>query len=392
MPERRRRVALVCGGIPQDSNHLTIVGAHVDLTVHRSSWLPAGVAVSAGVPLNVRVRDHAPVRQTHRGHLGFVYRGLWRDLDRELPDVVHVISEPWGLLAAQAAGWVRRHPASKLVLHGCDTLWHHGGAIERAGRRLLLRSTLPVTAGWVAENDKALTVASASGLPPDSVTARIHTTPRDALLFRLPDEEERRAARAALCLEGEVAVGLIARLVPEKGVRPYLEAAQHLVDAGWPGKFFVAGDGPLLEEVHRAPSQHVVPLGRLAHPSGVLHLLRALDVLACPSLTTPEWEDQGPRAVLEALMCGIVPVATDTGALREMLDGRGVITASTGSRDLADAIVAAGDRARDEQVRRAIAGWAYDRWSAPAVAAQLLAVWDEVCARPVLTTTGGSAT
>lgn len=377
MPERRR-IAVVCGGIPQDSTHLAMAAQHVELSIHRSSWLPAGVAASQNAPPGAQTHDYTPVWRTRRGHLGFAYRGLLRGLTSERPDVVHVISEPWGLLAVQAAAWVRRNPQSRLVLHGCDTIWHHGGTAERAARRMLLRRTLPFTDAWLAENDKALALAVDNGLPATSDRARVHTNPRDAALFRLPTEDERRDARASLAIDDHVAVGLITRLVPEKGVKQFLQAARVLLDQGVRAKFFIAGDGPLLAEVQQARCDGIVPLGRLPHPQGVLGLLRALDVLASPSLTTPSWEDQGPRAVLEALLCGVVPVASPTGALPEMLDGHGVLARSVEHGHLAEALHTASRASGNRSARAELAIWARNQWSAPAVAAQLLDIWTRV--------------
>jgi len=67
----------------------------------------------------------------------------------------------------------------------------------------------------------------------------------------------------------------------------FLDAAESLLGEGFPSQFFIAGDGPLRDEVHRHASSRVVSLEKLSHPTGVLELFRALDVLVCPSLTTP---------------------------------------------------------------------------------------------------------
>lgn len=377
--EPRLRVALVCGGLPADSSHLQLVAEDIDLVVHRSNWVPAGVAVTSTPPGGLRVVDHTPAWRSRRGHLSFVYPSLFKALDRQRPEVVHVVSEPWGLLAVQAAHWVRRRPGIRLVLHGCDTQWHHGSRAKRMARRALLRFTLPVTAAWVAESDKALDVARRNGLPAGSIASRIHTNPRDGQSFRRPDAEERLAARAELGLDAEeVAVGLLGRLVPEKGLALFLDAAESLLAAGHRMRFFIAGDGPMRPEVERRTAPGLVFLGRLDHPRGVVRLFSALDVLACPSLTTPDWEDQGPRSVLEAMMCGCVPVATPTGALPEMLAGRGVLTHSLDAEGLADSLLLAAELSTDDRRRELLAAWAQATWSSPAVAAGLVEVWRAV--------------
>lgn len=371
------RVALLCGGLPLDSAHLRAAADDVDLVVHRSGWQPQQVAVGSEPPEGLVVEDHQPLWKSQRGHLAFLFPDLNQRLDRRRPDVVHVISEPWGLLALQAAEWVRRRPGTGLVLHGCDTRWHHGGRLEQAARRAVLKRTLPVTAGWAAENQKALDLARRNGLPDGSTTARIHTNPRDAGVFRPPTAEQRRRARAELGLRDEdVAVGFLGRLTPEKGVRLLLDSADLLHSRGF--RFVVAGDGPLQEEVNQRRSPSVIPVGRLSHPEGVLRFFSGLDVLACPSLTSPSWEDQGPRAVLEAMLCGVVPVATPTGALPEMLDGHGVLAQGLDAAALADALVQGSALAADDDRRERLSEWAQERWSSTAVAAQLVTLWRHV--------------
>ena len=383
MYEREQpRVAVLCGGLPADVRHLSRAAEEVDLHVYRSSWMHQRSATSQESPVGVTVRSFPPVVRLQRGHLTFAYRGLRRRLDEDVPDVVHVISEPWGLLALQAANWVRKRPNSRLVLHGCDTIWHHGSLAKRVVRRALLGRTLPVTDAWVAENGKALALGRPNGLPESAALARIHTNPRDGRLFRWPSPEERARARAALGVaDGDIAVGLIGRLVPQKGVALFLDAAESLLRAGFAGRFLIAGTGPMADEVLARASDRIRPLMHVAHPHGVVDLLRALDVIACPSLTTPTWEDQAPRAVLEAMMSGCIPVGTPTGGIPEMLGGRGVLAASTGVGDLAVAIERAAELSRDLPAREDLAEWAAAQFSGDAVGGQLLDVWRSVLAQ-----------
>jgi len=380
----RLRVALVLGGLPADMRYLEVAAREVALTVYHSRWQPPHVQTSTAAPSGLRIRDFNPVVHSRRGHLTFVLRGLRQALTDDGPDVVHVLSEPWGLLSVQAAAWIRSNPNARLVLHGCDTKWHHGGGAERWLRRRLLRRTLPSTDAWVAESRKALDLAAHNGLSETSLHARIHTNARDGELFRPPTSADRTRARVALGVaEDQVAVGLLGRLVPEKGVRLFLDAAESLLRDGFPGRFLVAGDGPLRDEVNRRTSSQMVTLGMLSHPTGVLELFSALDVLACPSLTTPSWEDQGPRSLLEAMMCGCMPVGTPTGAIPEMLDGHGVIAASTEAHAVADAIIDAAAMARDGMGTQ-LASWAHGLYSADAVANQLIDLWRSVADRPAV--------
>ena len=370
---------MIAGGWPGDSSFLELTGQKVDLTFYYSGSYPGSPeAVSLA-----STTSHAftPIIQSPRGHLTFLYPRLRQALDGLQPDVIHVVSEPWGLLCVQAARWVRANPQSRLVIHGCDTIWHHGGALEQRARKILLRSTMGVVAAYCAENSKALALAAQNGLSASSIRARIHTCPRNDSLWRPPQPVERARARAALNLPDDVfAVGMLGRLVPQKGVLMFLDAAEALFQRDFPARFFVAGDGPLKEEVIRRRSDYVVPLNSLPHPHGVLQFLHALDLLCCPSLSTRSWEDQGPRSVLEAMMCGCIPVATPTGGISEMLAGHGVLSQSVDSTSFADAIVEAAVSARDQEVRHDISIWAGAQYSDRAVAQQLVDLWHRVAA------------
>lgn len=381
MPDGRTRprVTILAGGWPADDAYLGHLASAVDLHFYHSSWLPDGRAKDVIAPAGVTSQTFEPIVRSERGHPAFVFSGLRTMLNRDRPDIVHVISEPWGFLSVQAALWVRRNRAStRLVVHGCDTIWHHGRPIKRLARRMLLRLTMGVADGFVAENSQALGLARANGLRPDAVCARIHTNPRDGAIWRPPTAEERARARADLHIEdGTVAVGILGRLVPQKGIRQFLDAADSLAGAGGPVRFFVAGDGPLRHEVERRRSAHVVGLGTLSHPGGVRGLLWGLDVLACPSLSTPTWEDQGPRSMLEAMMCGCVPIATPTGGLPEMLGGHGVLSAGVDSASIANAIAAA-IRISNGPQRWELAKWAHGQYSDEAASRQLTDLWSTV--------------
>lgn len=393
MTDREGMRVVFLGGLSADARHLEVAADSVDLTIYCSQWLPPRVTSSGRAPEGVVVRKFRPAIRSSRGPLTFVYRGLQRALDNDRPDVVHVVSEPWGLLSVQAAAWVRANPSARLVLHGCDTIWHHGSSAEQRVRRLLLHFTLPSTDAWAAESDKALALAGRNGLPEDSLRARIHTNPRDGKLFRPPDPGERARARDVLGIgQDQVAVGLLGRLVPEKGVRLFLDATDMLLWEGFPGRFLIGGDGPLRDEVRRRASPQLVALGRLAHPAGVLELFHALDVLVCPSLPTPSWEDQGPRSLLEAMMCGCIPVGTPTGAIQEMLGGHGVLAQSTHARAVADAITRAAALSSDWASRLQLSAQAHSLYSGEAVAGQLVELWNAVASRQPVRVHGRSST
>lgn len=377
---RNLRVAVIGGGWPADTSHLRELARCVDLRFHHSSWLPAHQVSGLAGPSEVDSRTYRPLVRSKRGHLTFVLAGLHRGLDAQSPDVVHVISEPWGLISVQAARWVRANPSAQLVMHGCDTIWNHGGIAEKYVRRRLVKRTLNVAGAYAAENTKALRLAEQNGLRSGALSARIHTNPRDSAIWHRPSTDERRAAREALGLDEEtVAVGFSGRLVAQKGVAVLVDAAEQLIASDFPGRFFIAGSGPLEGELRARGAEGVELLGSLEHPGGVRQLLHALDIFTCPSLITPEWEDQGPRALLEAMMCGVMPVATNTGGIPEMLGGHGVLTEGVDAQALADGLQKAATMCGDAN-SDILARYAASLYSEHAAANQMLELWNSIAA------------
>lgn len=108
-------------------------------------------------------------------------------------------------------------------------------------------------------------------------------------------------------------VGYAGRLVESKGLLDLL-AAVRLLDA--PVELVLIGEGELRPalEGQSIPGSEVRVIDDLSHaemPSGYAQL----DVVALPSRTTPSWEEQFGRVVVEALWCGVPVVGSDSGEI-----------------------------------------------------------------------------
>ena len=55
-------------------------------------------------------------------------------------------------------------------------------------------------------------------------------------------------------------------------------------------------------------------------------VLRALDVLVLPSLTTPSWKEQFGRVLQEAMACAIPVVGSDSGEIPHVIGDAGLVT------------------------------------------------------------------
>jgi glycosyltransferase involved in cell wall biosynthesis len=107
----------------------------------------------------------------------------------------------------------------------------------------------------------------------------------------------------------------VGRLVRPKGVQTLLQAWRQLGDI--PLK--IVGDGPLLDSVVTAARTHtaggIEVLGRVEH-AAVMQLMRDARFLVFPS----EWYEGLPVTILEAFVCGTPVVASDLGAMAEVVE------------------------------------------------------------------------
>jgi glycosyltransferase involved in cell wall biosynthesis len=100
----------------------------------------------------------------------------------------------------------------------------------------------------------------------------------------------------------------VGRLAEEKGIRVIAEAWRRLT--GIP--LMVAGDGPLYSTTWPAD---VTSLGAQTHRR-VTGLMKEARVLIVPSI----WYECAPMTILEAFACGLPVIASDLGAMRELVE------------------------------------------------------------------------
>lgn len=97
----------------------------------------------------------------------------------------------------------------------------------------------------------------------------------------------------------------VGRLTERKGANTLIETAERLAKSGEPFRWYVAGEGPMREQLAATPN--VEPLGRVDHDT-IADYYRAADLLVHPSLI-----DGLPNVLLEAAACGTASVARDVG-------------------------------------------------------------------------------
>ncbi|MGQ9600745.1 MAG: glycosyltransferase family 4 protein [Anaerolineae bacterium] len=134
-----------------------------------------------------------------------------------------------------------------------------------------------------------------------------------------PDPIARKRIRSSLGYrEDHVVVGYLARLVPSKGGMSLLRVAARLVPLLPDVRFLLIGDGPMRSQLERRIEelglQDRITLLGFKPWWETPDYLNAMDIFAFPSYT-----EACGLALLEAMACGIAPVARINAGTREII-------------------------------------------------------------------------
>jgi glycosyltransferase involved in cell wall biosynthesis len=121
-------------------------------------------------------------------------------------------------------------------------------------------------------------------------------------------------------LEASALVGYLGRVDPEKNVDILIRAFQD-VDAAEDVKLVVVGSGSEKRRLDRRyGSDRIVFTGQVMDEGKRIAMLRAMDIFVLPSMV-----EGLSLSLLEAMACGVAPVATDVGSDGEALRGAGIV-------------------------------------------------------------------
>lgn len=293
---------------------------------------PYGAAISAlGLrwqPIPMHRRSLNPAREA------MVVASLARIFRRERPRIVHAFTikcAVYGSLAARLA----RVPGRVSTVAGLGYVFTSKDARARTLRPVvqnLMRLALEgAGARLIVQNpdDQAL-LEQAGVVRPDRIV----------LIRGSGVDCERFVPRAASPRSGPLRVLLAARLLWDKGIAEYVEAARLLHDAGRPVRFVLAGapDAGNPAAVPEAVVSRWVDDGLVdwrGHVEDMPALLADVDVAVLPS-----YREGLPRSLIEAAACGLPLVTTDVPGCREVVtDGvNGLLVPPRDARALAEAI------------------------------------------------------
>ncbi|GAC1402130.1 MAG: glycosyltransferase family 4 protein [Chloroflexota bacterium] len=312
--------ALVIGTYRQKLAELVSLG--IDLTaVVPTEWKEGGrtqvlePATDDGysvIPLPVRLNGHF--------HLHY-YPKLRKILRRISPDLVHVDEEPYNL-----ATYLAVRSARSLQIRSLFFTWQNLARYYPPPFSWWEQSVYRHVSAAIAGNNEAVEVLRRKGyVGPCTVIPQFGVDPS---VFS-PTQTG----------HGAFVVGLLNRLIPGKAPLLAIEAFATLPPEA---HLMIVGDGPLRSEVERkirdlnlqsrVVLQHRVPSAQLPD------LLRRLDVVLLPSISTATWKEQFGRVLVESMACGVPVIGSDSGEIPRVIGDAGIVVPEGNCQALSSAL------------------------------------------------------
>jgi glycosyltransferase involved in cell wall biosynthesis len=245
---------------------------------------------------------------------------LWRLFRRLKPDIVHTHNPKPGLygrVAARAAGV----PAVVNTVHGL-----YASPEDPLSRRAVVytleRAASLCSGAELVQNPEDVEVLARLGVPRDKLVLLGNGI--DLQRFGPADAHSRQRARTLLGVEADaVVVGMVARLVWQKGFRELFEAAERLY-AAHPNVVFVVVGGPDPEKADAISPDELAAAARrgrfvfVGDRDDVEDLYPGFDLFVLPS-----YREGFPRSAMEAAATGLPVIASDIRGCRQAVsDGQ----------------------------------------------------------------------
>jgi glycosyltransferase involved in cell wall biosynthesis len=296
-----------------------------------------------------------------------------------------------GIAIVHVDGVTNFVPALAARWAGVPIVWHYNDHLPGVLQRVLLP---------LVDRLAAQVIVQGEGLRQSRTAGRDRLRDKTRVLYsavdtgnlvpQAYDAAERARTRAELGIPADaVLIGTIGNLNRFKGHSYFLEAAARVRRQVDGARFLVVGrkldtDRACWEHLRRLTAQ--LGLGEAVIFAGfrddIPRVLAAMDVFVLPSIL-----ESCPVALLEAMAMEVPVVATDVGAVRELVDhGRtGFVVPARDAKALAEAVLAmlAMSPEQIRQMSRRARKTVEDRFAVDTIVRQQLRVYEHVCPQRV---------
>ncbi|MEI6572881.1 MAG: glycosyltransferase family 4 protein [Alphaproteobacteria bacterium] len=263
-------------------------------------------------------------------------------------------------VAGLGSGFIGLDPVGRLLRQGLST-----------ALRMLLNRPSTLT---VVQNEDDRRAVEQIGVAPDKIRLVPGSGVDTDRIRPLPEPQ------------GPITVGVAARMLDDKGIRPLVAAQQKLQAEGQDIRLILAGDPDLANRTAIRPEEltHFASLpgiSWLGHVENIESLWAQCHIAALPSR-----REGLPKALLEAAAVGRPLIATDVPGCRDVaIDGKtGLLVPVDDAARLADAIsLLAGNSALRKEMGSAARSFVETRFSAEAIGAASLTLYRSLTQKPI---------
>jgi len=237
------------------------------------------------------------------------YKALKKLFEEEKPNVVHTHSSLTARRAAKAAGV----PLIVMTKHCSDMPPEY--TRDLLGRTICRAHFKKTLDHAIATDESAAAALTACGMPEGMITV----IENGALPLQDHTEDEKAALREKLDIpEGAIIAGCFSRLEPVKAIHDVLAAAALLKKQAGNLYFIIVGKGSLEEQLKQTAHDYgIEDRVRFCGFAGDISLYMSLCTF---NLNTSTGTETTNLALTEGMNLGVIPVVTDTGGNRRLVE------------------------------------------------------------------------
>jgi len=263
----------------------------------------------------------------------FRFIGITKLLKLHRPKLIIIDNDPISLMALQIGLWAKIFK-SKIFCISCENMsLNIFASYQRRGvrgifftilKRILMMVSRKLVDGIFTINNEG------TNLFINENFTNVKKIPLgfDPKYFQV-NSNARKVIRSKLGLDGFV-VGFFGRIIHEKGIHILVEALKSLKNYKWTllmDEFNIYKSefqkNTYNQIIQSGLKDRVVSINPKHHEMG--DFINSVDVVVMPSISTPFWIEQYGRIAAEAMGCGKLVVASNSGALPMLLNGYGIL-------------------------------------------------------------------